>query len=55
MTENQLQNLIYELQLMKQEIVDKLEEIRCGGIDIEAGLKEIKESMPIIYPRNSVG
>jgi len=35
MDDQQFQILIQELQTAKQEIIDKLEEIRCGIIDVE--------------------
>ena len=43
MTDHQLQVLINEFIQAKTEIIKKLEEIRCGGIDIETEIERLKE------------
>ena len=48
MHDHQFQILIQELQIFKDEIIKKLEEIRCGTIDVE---EEIQKFTQKKYPR----
>jgi len=41
MHDYQFQILIQELQIFKDEIITKLEEIRCGIIDVEEEIKSL--------------
>jgi len=43
MDNNQLQQLINEIIQMKREIINKLDEIRCGGIDIETEIEKLRK------------
>ena len=39
-TQHNLNTLISEIRSLKKEIIDKLEEIRCQGIDIETAIEK---------------
>jgi len=43
MTDQQLQHLINEIIQLKRDLINKLEEIRRGGIDIETALENLKK------------
>jgi hypothetical protein len=45
MTDQQFSILIQELHGIKKEIIDKCDEIRCGGIDIEEEIKKRGEKL----------
>ena len=45
MNEEQFKLFIEEIRAIKQEIIDKLEEIRCGILDVEDEARWIKETM----------
>lgn len=45
MDKEQFQYLIAQLECMQKSIVDKLEEIRCGIIDIENEIEKVKSSV----------
>jgi len=50
MNEQQFNILIQEIQITTKTIVDKLEEVRCGGIDIEDRIKELEDKVEQIMP-----
>ena len=43
MDSNQLQQLINEIIQTKRDIIEKLEEIRRGGIDIETEIEKLRK------------
>ena len=43
MNEQQFNILIQELQIIKNDITEKLEEIRCGIIDVETEVQKLSE------------
>lgn len=45
MTESQLERLINQINQMKNEIITKLEEIRCCVIDAETEIETIKKKI----------
>lgn len=44
MTDAKLQGLIKEFLKIKKEIIDKLEEIRCGVIDVEDEIIKLRKT-----------
>jgi len=46
MDQHQFDILIQELHICKKEIVDKLEEIRCGNVDIENAVQKLIKLQP---------
>jgi len=48
MEESQFNYLISQLECIQRSIVDKLEEIRCGNIDIETKIQELSDKVDSI-------
>ena len=46
MDQHQFDILIQELQICRNEIIEKLEEIRCGNIDIKNAVQKLIDLQP---------